>query len=287
MLEGIGFVALFLLRMILFLVAFLLFVVLVILFIPLRYDSEGEFSEELSFYFRFSWFLKIVRFSIHKQGEKKEQTVKVLFFQIYPKKAKKKRAHKVSVKEKKEAKTSSDKESEGEMELELPVETEERTEKKEIKKPKVEEKAKKTAKTKVKKEKEATDKKEESKFQNVVEKLKKFYSFLEEKENERVLSFLIGYIKKLIKAILPRKARGKMIIGLEDPALTGYMAACTSWVYLYSKGKVHVIPDFQQKIINGNYKIKGKVYLYKLIYYIIRVILDQRVKRLILLAKDS
>ncbi|MBN2221232.1 MAG: DUF2953 domain-containing protein [Vallitaleaceae bacterium] len=281
MLEGIGFVALIFLRIILFLIAFLLFAVLAILFIPLRYDSEGEFYDEMSFCFRLSWFLKSVRFSIRKQGEKKEQTVKVFFFQIYPKKDKKKRMHITSAKE------ETKEETEPKRELELPVETEEKKEEKTIRKPKVEEKAKKTTKTKVKKEKEATDKKEESKFQNVLEKMKKFYSFLEETENAKVLSFLISYIKKLIKAILPRKAKGRMIIGLEDPALTGYMAACTSWVYLYSKGKVHIIPDFQQKIMNGTYKIKGKVYLYKLIYYIIRVILDHRVKRLISLAKDS
>ena len=72
-----------------------------------------------------------------------------------------------------------------------------------------------------------------------------------------------------------------MELGLEDPALTGYIAAVTSIVYVATKKNIHIAPNFNEQVIKGDFRIKGRLYLYQLLYYIIRVIIDKRVRHLI------
>lgn len=139
-----------------------------------------------------------------------------------------------------------------------------------------ESKEKKTKDKKVKKEKEPNP---------ALEQVKKFWNFLQEPENEGVLGFIKKYLVKVLKWILPRKVYINMELGLEDPALTGYIAGITSIVYARTKRHVHVVPNFHEQVIKGSFKVKGRLFLFQLLYYIIRVILDKRVRRLIKLAR--
>jgi len=70
-------------------------------------------------------------------------------------------------------------------------------------------------------------------------------------------------------------------IGLEDPALTGYIAGAASIIFVLTQRKIHIVPNFTEQLIQGQVKIKGRLYLFQVIYYIIRVIIDKRVRRLI------
>ncbi len=84
-----------------------------------------------------------------------------------------------------------------------------------------------------------------------------------------------------MKWILPRKVLVDMEIGLEDPAVTGYIAGVASILYVKTRKNIHVMPNFQEQVIKGRFKIIGRLYLCQPLYYIIRVIIDRRVRRLI------
>lgn len=284
MLEAIGFIVLWIIRIILYVLAFALLLVMALLFVPLRYHSEGEFREKVDLQIRCSWLLKIFRFSYRMQDGSKENKLKVLFWQVYPKKKSslKKRETKSesarapmvkNVVESQEA-LDGDKRREDELKEKEPVQN-----------------AAAAVELKDKEQKVKEPKEEEGSFSEKlrpqIDKLKMYYAFLQEKENEQVIPFLMQMIKKLLLALFPRKARANLTVGLEDPASTGYLAALTSILYVKTATKVHIIPDFQQKIMQGTYQLKGKVYLYQLIYYIMRVVLDRRVKRLIKMVKEK
>jgi len=87
-------------------------------------------------------------------------------------------------------------------------------------------------------------------------------------------------VVKVLKWLLPRKLMVDMELGLEDPAITGYIAGVTSLVYVATKRNIHIEPNFNVKVLKGQFKIKGRLFLFQLVYYIIRVILDKRVRRL-------
>ena len=65
--------------------------------------------------------------------------------------------------------------------------------------------------------------------------------------------------RKLIRHVLPRKIKGSITFGCEDPALTGQILGAVAIAYLlYGKG-VAVYPRFEEKILEGQLQMKGRI----------------------------
>ena len=85
----------------------------------------------------------------------------------------------------------------------------------------------------------------------------------------------------MIRSILPKKADGKIRFGLSDPSHTGYVLAIFYLFYPENRGKMWIEPDFDQWIFEGKGKIRGRICLILLLYYILCILLDRRIFRLI------
>lgn len=134
---------------------------------------------------------------------------------------------------------------------------------------------------KVKSKKKKTNKKGKKEGPSILDQGKDMLAAIRAPENKGVLKHVTKYLIKTIKWVLPKKVFVDMELGLEDPAVTGYIAGVASVVYLATKKHIHVRPNFQEQIIRGRFKVKGKLFLYQPIYYIIRIIIDRRVRSLI------
>lgn len=64
---------------------------------------------------------------------------------------------------------------------------------------------------------------------------------------------------RLLKSIAPRKIKGRIRIGMEDPAATGQILAYYGMLYPFLGDKVDLIPEFEQVVLEGNLQIKGKI----------------------------
>ncbi len=64
--------------------------------------------------------------------------------------------------------------------------------------------------------------------------------------------YLLGKLK-------PRKIRAKIHYGFEDPYLTGKVLAGISMIYPFLGRDVHVDPDFEKQIFEGDLKITGRI----------------------------
>ena len=64
--------------------------------------------------------------------------------------------------------------------------------------------------------------------------------------------YLLGKLK-------PRKIRTKIHYGFEDPYLTGKVLAGISMIYPFLGRDVHVDPDFEKQIFEGDLKITGRI----------------------------
>ncbi len=155
-----------------------------------------------------------------------------------------------------------------ELDVQKPIEKTVHKEKKEKGKEKGKEKADKKAKTK-------------DKGPSAIAQVKAFYEELHRPENEGVMRFVWKYIKRLIIWIFPRHMDLNLDIGLEDQVTTGYIAAVGAIGYGITKGHVIVVPHFDEELIAGSLKVKSHLFLYQLLYYIIRLIIDKRVRRMI------
>ncbi len=71
----------------------------------------------------------------------------------------------------------------------------------------------------------------------------------------------MAQLKYLLRKLLPKKIRGELHFGTEDPALTGEILGGISIFYPVFKDNVKVYPDFEQSILEGELFIKGRLRL--------------------------
>ena len=271
------------------LLGLLLVIVFSVLFVPVRYRLEGEKSSpgwsEANGKVRVSWLLHLIHLRI--QYREKELDWECYLFGVPLKKAgaavrewKKKRRKKkiqeqkerrkkaVQQKNKPEKRTAAKKKGQ-----EKPLQIEEKTEIK-------------TAERKQQEKEKVSDKlsrfwnrckkivgsilkfpgKLKKKLTNIrltfrgfCDKIKRWQTLWNEESTQAALHFLTEKGRKLIRHVLPRKIRGSITFGCEDPALTGQILGAVAIAYpLYGKG-VAVYPRFEEKILEGQLQVKGRI----------------------------
>ena len=271
------------------LLGLLLVIVFSVLFVPVRYRLEGEKSSpgwsEANGKVRVSWLLHLIHLRI--QYREKELDWECYLFGVPLKKAgaavrewKKKRRKKkiqeqkerrkkaVQQKNKPEKRTAAKKKGQ-----EKPLQIEEKTEIK-------------TAERKQQEKEKVSDKlsrfwnrckkivgsilkfpgKLKKKLTNIrltfrgfCDKIKRWRTLWNEESTQAALHFLTEKGRKLIRHVLPRKIRGSITFGCEDPALTGQILGAVAIAYpLYGKG-VAVYPRFEEKILEGQLQVKGRI----------------------------
>lgn len=96
-------------------------------------------------------------------------------------------------------------------------------------------------------------------FWGFYDKIKQWWTLWNEESTLAALHFLTEKGRKLIRHVLPRKIRGSITFGCEDPALTGQILGAVAIAYpLYGKG-VAVYPRFEEKILEGQLQMKGRI----------------------------
>ena len=96
-------------------------------------------------------------------------------------------------------------------------------------------------------------------FRGFCDKIKRWRTLWNEDSTQAALRFLTEKGRKLIRHVLPRKIKGSITFGCEDPALTGQILGAVAIAYpLYGKG-VAVYPRFEEKILEGQLQMKGRI----------------------------
>ena len=86
---------------------------------------------------------------------------------------------------------------------------------------------------------------------------------------------------RLLRHAGPQKWEGSVNFGLENPAATGQVLAVLGALYPIHRGKFLVNPVWDQKILEGNARIKGRIYGILLLYMAGRLLFDKNVKYVI------
>ena len=86
---------------------------------------------------------------------------------------------------------------------------------------------------------------------------------------------------EIIRHVLPRKLEVFGIVGTGDPASTGQILAIQGMLYPWHKGNIRLEPDFEEKHIEGEFHLKGRIRLGTLGICGLRILLNKNVRRLI------
>lgn len=117
-------------------------------------------------------------------------------------------------------------------------------------------------------------------IRNLKNKFNLILDFMKDELNKEGFQITYSSFKKLLKHILPTKLQSKIVFGTGDPCSTGQALGVMSIVYSYYGDKVRIIPDFENKILEGKHEARGRIRLVTLLMIVIKLILDKRFKQL-------
>lgn len=124
------------------------------------------------------------------------------------------------------------------------------------------------------------------KFQELCDKIRKI-----KQTKDVVVTFLVDDIhqdvwrqlkRELIRILVylkPKKIKGNLIFGFEDPYKTGVVLAVLSVLYPVYQENVNIYPDFEEQIIKGDLMIKGRIRIFFFVKVIVRLLLNRNVRK--------
>ena len=97
-------------------------------------------------------------------------------------------------------------------------------------------------------------------FRQFCDKIKQWYTFLQMDDTRQAVRFLKGKGRLLIRHVMPRRITGKVLFGFEDPSLTGKILAAASLLCPLYKNKFEIIPVFDRTVLEGEVKLRGRIF---------------------------
>lgn len=241
-------------------------VLALLLFVPVRYRVSAEYEDSLCYAFRFSYLYPL--FFIRKRTDETEAVMYILGIPI-----KSRSKGQKNTKKKKAV-----------MEHEMP---EERFPKENNHQKKFPEESdgkrgdttsgKRQEGGQAKKSRKNKKKKEKKRFS--FDRISSIISFIREKETRSAIGKVKCELGALLRYLSPTKVELDFRIGTGDPAMTGLIIGGISLMpFVYQKG-IHIVPDFEEKVIRGNGKIKGRVRVIYFVRLLIRMYRDKELRR--------
>lgn len=105
---------------------------------------------------------------------------------------------------------------------------------------------------------------------------------INDEANKEMVHLLYSQLKALFKEIMPVKYKINIHYGCDDPYRTGQLLMYISVFYGLSGINMNITPDFNEKILEGDIYIKGRVRICKLLMIVFRVYRNKRFRELVL-----
>lgn len=110
--------------------------------------------------------------------------------------------------------------------------------------------------------------------------IKYYWELLQKESTKQAFRLCSRQLSRIFKNISPRKYELKLHIGFEDPAVMGNVLAVWGMLYPFHMGKADIIPEFDRKILEGSFKIKGIISVYIILWAVWLFMTDKNIKRL-------
>lgn len=111
-------------------------------------------------------------------------------------------------------------------------------------------------------------------------KIQKFYEFLTLEENKTSFGYIWKLFKKMLKHVSPRKVKGYVRFGMEDPCSTGEILGAAAIFYGKYGKNIRVIPEFEEKCLEAELKLRGHMQLGVLGIHALRVLFSSEFRSL-------
>jgi hypothetical protein len=107
-----------------------------------------------------------------------------------------------------------------------------------------------------------------------------FLEFWNQEEHRRARSSILKELRYLWKKSRPRRLEGEFHFGFEDPSATGMCMGALSMLYAWYPQKLLLKPDFEQKVLEGNILIKGRIQICTLVLIFRNIWFNKDIRRM-------
>lgn len=125
----------------------------------------------------------------------------------------------------------------------------------------------------------------QEKIQNTKETIQFYSDLLKSEEFQNAFSLCKNELIRILCKILPGKLQVNLRLGFEDPATTGQILVIGGILYPIIGKNIHIIGDFENNIISGDFIIKGKIRLINLVKAGLKIFFDKNIRKLLKLLK--
>ncbi len=110
------------------------------------------------------------------------------------------------------------------------------------------------------------------KYHKIKAKVVSVKGFLDLPCTRHTLKMVIRMLKLELKSVMPRKVKGYLTIGLDDPQLMGKICMYGGVFYPKYSKTFKLTPVFDEEIIDGHIEIKGRIILGALLGHLLRLL---------------
>lgn len=118
------------------------------------------------------------------------------------------------------------------------------------------------------------------KLENLQDTVSWYAEVLKREESRSAISKGKTQLLKLLKHIGPKKLKGNVVFGFDDPAITGEVLGIVSMFYALYGNHITIIPVFDRTVLQGDFFIKGRVRFFTLLKIGWRILFDKDIKKL-------
>lgn len=97
------------------------------------------------------------------------------------------------------------------------------------------------------------------------ENLTHYVDFFTDEKMQEALKHALSLVLDALRRIRPCKLKGRLHFGFEDPATTGKLLVFLSLLYPCIAGRIEVVPEFGEAVVEGDLFLQGRVFLIELL----------------------
>ena len=125
------------------------------------------------------------------------------------------------------------------------------------------------------------------KIKHIIKNVRYYIRIIKSDTFKRAWSLCSRVALLLLKSILPGKLTADFVIGTGDPASTAQILAVEGILYPLIGNHISITPDFEHSVMEGNFFVKGKITVYRILLTAIRVYFNRDLRRVIRLFKKE
>ena len=127
----------------------------------------------------------------------------------------------------------------------------------------------------------------ENKYNDISDNIEYYINVINSDSFINAFNLCKDSVIKLIKVILPKKIKGTIEFGSDDPEIVGKVYAIYSVFYPKIGKKFKLYPFFDKKILTVDLVIKGKITIFKAIFIALKVFFNKNIRKVLKMFKKE